>query len=145
MANYDTSDPLSIVRFVQDQGANLDLGNLQQQIENAIRTKVTEALTEAVSQIAGKLAPGFGALRSLYQGLSWLIKNAPQLQGLLDTVAQSIPDLARYDAGAFQAKLVSAFEKLVPLGLGFAAAQLGLQALPCEHSKGGGLYSQKGR
>jgi len=74
--------------------------------------------------------PGAGAAKALYNGLSWFLDNYQKLGGLLDAFAASIPDLKARNSDAVAAHLLAAFKLAIPVGLGFAASQLGLSKLP---------------
>ena len=83
--------------------------------------------------MATKFVPGVGQMRSIYDGLSWLLDNQQDLAGLMQAFVSGIPDVVANQVRSVQIPTESQ-RSITSINsmLSFAAKQLGLSGLPGE-------------
>ncbi|MDL5156575.1 phage tail protein [Actinomycetospora termitidis] len=109
------------------------LGNLQEMLLGQVREFViSRVLTAGVTWLIGILNPAAGiikALKLIYDIVVFFRENAARLTKLVETVLDSISDVARGSVGAVVSKVESVLGGMVPTLIGFLASVLGLRGI----------------
>ncbi len=114
-------------------GQQLQGLNLTTLLKNAAEQAVQEIVPGVLLQLGAKFVPGFSMVLSVTNSLTWLLNNQARLTGVIGALLDGLGDLATGGAQAtkdLQKRLYEAFMLVLPVGLDFAAAQFGLDALP---------------
>src|SRR5262249_6767157 len=89
-----------------------------------------ERLPAAMGRLAAKFVPGAGLASMLYQGLTFLANNLPDLGTVVTGFVNALDHLIVPDHEAFKNALLTTFRNAVPVLMSFAASQLGMGGLP---------------
>ncbi|MCE9563257.1 MAG: HINT domain-containing protein [Planctomycetes bacterium] len=134
--NIDTNNPTQMLDMLNQIGNGLNVDNLVNDLESAVKAKITQGVARAGVEFAAKFVPGANLILSLSRGLNWVVSNASQMAALFDKFVSCIDDLSNPNPtaaiAAVKQKLLDGFNASIPVFMNFAASQLGLGSLPTQ-------------
>ncbi|MCZ2340493.1 MAG: HINT domain-containing protein [Bacteroidales bacterium] len=129
--------PGGVFGWLQAQADGMSAADLKNQVIDAgVNFITTNVVPKMVTKVASIFVPGGAAITGIFNTLSFLIDNMGQFAGMTDligTIAGKLEGVAKNqpDALTNMSNAVKTFlNGMVPIGLNFAAAQLGLGNLP---------------